>query len=60
MFTMSIINLTKNEYKNNQREISRLLGECITTAATQMGSMRGVLTGDKRDLVTSKDINKAA
>lgn len=57
---MAIINLTKNEYKNNQREISRLLGECITTAADRMDSMRGVLTGDKRELLMSKDTNKAA
>lgn len=57
---MAIINLTKNEYKNNQREISRLLGECITTAANQMGSMRGVLTGDKRELLMIKDTNQAA
>lgn len=57
---MTIINLTKNEYKNNQREISRLLGECITTAANQMGSMRGVLTGDKRELVATKNQVKAA
>lgn len=57
---MTIINLTKNDYKNNQREISRLLGECITTAANQMGSMRGVLTGDKRELVATKNQVKAA
>ncbi|WP_163164908.1 hypothetical protein [Acinetobacter schindleri] len=57
---MTIINLNKTEYKNNQREISRLLGECITTAANQMGSMRGVLTGDKRELVATKDQVKAA
>ena len=57
---MTIINLNKTEYKNNQREISRLLGECITTAANQMGSMRGVLTGDKRELVAIKDQVKAA
>lgn len=57
---MGIIKLTKNEYKNNQREISRLLGDAITTAATQVGSMRGVLTGDKRELVTSTNTGKAA
>lgn len=57
---MGIIKLTKNEYKNNQREISRLLGDAIATAATQVGSMRGVLTGDKRELVTSTNTDKAA
>lgn len=54
---MNIINL-KN--KNNTRAISRLLGECITEAAKEMGSMRGVLTGDKRELLAKKDQVKAA
>jgi len=55
--SMNIINL-KN--KNNTRAISRLLGECITEAAKEMGSMRGVLTGDKRELLAKKDQVKAA